>query len=75
MEQSNKLIRVPQPRISQDGKAATKNTSTTDFTDFTDKKNSFPIREIREIRGKTPLWRGRAPCSILSCSNVRWRKI
>jgi hypothetical protein len=28
------------------------NNSTTDFTDFTDKKNPFPIREIREIRGK-----------------------
>jgi hypothetical protein len=41
------------PRISQSGKAATKNTSTTDFTDFTDKKNPFPIREIREIRGKS----------------------
>jgi iron(III) transport system permease protein len=36
----------------QRGEAATKNTSTTDFTDFTDKKNPFPIREIREIRGK-----------------------
>jgi hypothetical protein len=40
------------PRVAQSGKAATKNTSTTDFTDFTDKKNPFPIREIREIRGK-----------------------
>jgi hypothetical protein len=28
------------------------NNSTTDFPDFTDNKNPFPIREIREIRGK-----------------------
>jgi hypothetical protein len=46
---------APQGDFTTDGparKSRNPNNSTTDFTDFTDKKNPFPIREIREIRGK-----------------------
>jgi hypothetical protein len=46
----------PQPKTSTTDFPARQsrnpNNSTTDFTDFTDKKIPFPIREIREIRGK-----------------------
>jgi hypothetical protein len=37
---------------SQRGKAWQSRNPNTSTTDFTDKKNPFPIREIREIRGK-----------------------
>jgi hypothetical protein len=52
LQKWKEMARTEKDVLNGRAQSELRNTSTTDFTDFRDKKYAFPIREIREIRGK-----------------------